>query len=247
MTDSLAIIGLGAFGEFILPHLAPYYNITIYDKFRKPKDMLALAKKHKVKAVTSLKDICASDKILIATPVQTFEKIVMELKHHVRPGQLVMDVGSVKELPAKILKKHLPDGVDIIGLHPLFGPQSGKHGIKGLNITVCNVRGKRHAKLIKFFKSKLGLNVIEATPTQHDRELAYVQGLTHLIGKVFVGMDLPSFAQTTKTYELLKQMVEMVRYDSDELFRTIERDNPYTIHAKREFFDTVKRLEKKLK
>lgn len=245
-TDTLGIIGMGAFGEFILPHLAKHFETRIYDKLRTPKDMAALAKKHKVKAVSALKGLADADVILIATPVRTFEEIVRELKPHLRKGQLVVDVGSVKELPAKILKKHLPAGVDIIGLHPLFGPQSGKNGIKGLNITVCNVRGKRNTKLINFFKKKLGLNVIEATPTQHDKELAYVQGLTHLIGKVFVSLNLDPFKQTTKTYELLKQMVEMVRYDSDELFRTIERDNAYTANAKRDFFNAVKKLEKKL-
>jgi prephenate dehydrogenase len=88
--------------------------------------------------------------------------------------------------------------------------------------------------------------IIEATPEQHDKELAYVQGLTHLIGKVFVGLNLPEFAQTTKTYDLLKQMVEMVRHDSDELFRTIERDNPFAVKAKEEFFAAVAELEKKL-
>ncbi|MDX1921666.1 MAG: prephenate dehydrogenase/arogenate dehydrogenase family protein [Alphaproteobacteria bacterium] len=245
-TDTLGIIGIGAFGEFILPHLSAHFKTKIYDKLRKPTDLEKIAKKHNAKSVTRLKDLCDSDVILIATPVSTFEPIIKEIKPHLRKGQLVVDVGSVKELPAKILKKNLPAGVDIIGLHPLFGPQSGKNGIKGLNITVCNVRGKRNAKLINFFKKKLGLNVIETTPTEHDKELAYVQGLTHLIGKVFVSLNLAPFKQTTKTYELLKQMVEMVRYDSDELFRTIERDNLYTAHAKRAFFDAVKKLEKKL-
>lgn len=247
MTETVGLIGLGAFGEFILPHLTKHFKVKVYDKFRKPAQLKAIAKKHNAQCVTSIVDLCDSDIVMIATPVRAFEEVVKTIARHVRKGQLVIDVGSVKELPAKILQKHLPKGVDIIGLHPLFGPQSGKNGIKGLNITVCNVRGKRDVKLIKFFKQKLGLNVIISTPTKHDQELAYVQGLTHLIGKVFVGLDLPEFAQTTKTYELLKQMVEMVRYDSDELFRTIERDNPYTANAKKAFFKSVSELEKKLK
>ena len=242
MTQTVGLIGLGAFGEFILPHFTKHFKTSIYDKHR---DVSGLAKAHSA-VVCDLKTLCQSDVIVIATPVKAFEEVVIAIAPHLRTGQLVMDVGSVKVLPTQLLNKHLPTGVDIIGLHPLFGPQSGKYGIEGLNITVCNVRGSRDAKLVPFLKDKLGLNVIIATPEQHDKELAYVQGLTHLIGKVFVGLNLPEFAQTTKTYDLLKQMVEMVRYDSDELFRSIERDNPYAAQAKEEFFAAVAELEKKL-
>ncbi|NDE90512.1 MAG: prephenate dehydrogenase/arogenate dehydrogenase family protein [Alphaproteobacteria bacterium] len=242
MTEVLGIIGFGAFGEFIVPHLAAHRSVRVYDSKR---DLGALAKIKNVE-VCDLATLCQSDIIIIATPVKTFEDVVKTIVPHLRAGQLVMDVGSVKVLPAKLLQDHLPAYVDIIGLHPLFGPQSGKNGIQGLNVTVCNVRGSRDKKIVPFLKDKLGLNVIEATPEQHDKEMAYVQGLTHLIGKVFVGMDLPEFAQTTKTYTLLKQMVEMVRYDSDDLFRSIERDNPFSVKAKTEFFTVVSELEKKL-
>lgn len=242
MTKTLGIIGVGAFGEFILPHLAPYFKTRIFDTLR---DVKALAQQYRVEA-SDLAGICGADTILLATPVRSFEALAKTLAPNLRPGQLVMDVGSVKLLPAQILQQHLPEQVDIIGLHPLFGPQSGKFGIEGLNVAVCNVRGQHHAKVVTFLREKLGLHVIETTPEQHDRELAYVQGLTHLIGKVFVSLDLPEFTQTTKTYDLLKQMVEMVRYDSDDLFRTIERDNPFTAEAKTKFFAAVSELEKKL-
>ena len=41
-------------------------------------------------------------------------------------------------------------------------------------------------------------------------------------------------------------MVETVRYDSDELFRAIERENPFTKKAKQQFFAAARRLERKL-
>ena len=66
--------------------------------------------------------------------------------------------------------------------------------------------------------------------------MAYVQGLTHLLAKVVVALDLPKFRFTTRTYEYMDQMVETVRYDSDELFRAIERENPFTKKAKQRNF-----------
>jgi len=141
----------------------------------------------------------------------------------------------------------LPQDVEILSLHPLFGPQSGKHGIHGLNLTLCDLgRCSRKDCIHQFLEKTLGLHVHETTPEQHDREMAYVQGLTHMIAKVFTRMDIPEIHQKTKTYMLLDEMVEMIRYDSDELFLAIQRDNPYVEHTKELFFQAVKNLEEKL-
>ena len=174
------------------------------------------------------------------------EQAFRDIAPLVKRGALIIDVGSVKMKPAELMRKILPKHVDIVGTHPLFGPQSGKKGIKGLNIVVCDVRGKRGACVRRFCKQKLKLNVFAAEPREHDLELAYVQGLTHLLAKVVVALDLPRFRFTTRTYEYLDLMVETVRYDSDELFRAIERENPFTKKAKTAFFAAARNLEQKL-
>jgi prephenate dehydrogenase len=240
--QSLGLIGVGAFGEFIAPHLSPHFHLTLCDAH---KDVAPLAKKHGVTA-GDLKQAAACDVVVVAVQVQRMEKFFTEIAPLLKPGALVIEVGSVKSKPAEWMKKHLPANVDAIGLHPLFGPQSGKDGIAGLNVAVCNIHGERSASVCAFLKNELILNVFETTPQEHDRQLAYVQGLTHLIGKVIVGLDLPEFQLTTKTYDLMTQMVEMVRYDSDDLFRAIERENPFTAEAKNAFFTAARRLEEKL-
>ena len=94
---------------------------------------------------------------MIAVPVQQMEKVLRSIAKLVKPGALVIDVGSVKLKPAKLMKEILPAGVDIVGTHPLFGPQSGKKGIKNLNVVVCDVRGKRAACVRRFCPTKTWL------------------------------------------------------------------------------------------
>jgi prephenate dehydrogenase len=53
-----------------------------------------------------------------------------------------------------------------------------------------------------------------------------------MLAKIVVSLDLPEMRFPTCTYELMRQMVEMVRYDSDDLFRAIERENPFAGEAK---------------
>jgi prephenate dehydrogenase len=238
----LGIIGAGAFGAFMAQHLAPHFDLVLHDA---RKNTGALAKKLKARS-GSFDDIVDCNVIVIAVPVQQMEQVLRRLAPLVKPGALVIDVGSVKMKPAKLMHALLPKYVDAVGTHPLFGPQSGKKGIKGFNLVVCNVRGKRAACVRRFCQTKLALKVYMAEPHEHDRELAYVQGLTHLLAKVVVALDLPRFRFTTKTYEHLDHMVETIRYDSDELFRAIERENPYSKRAKKEFFAAARKLEKKL-
>lgn len=241
MTQSLAIIGCGAFGAFMLPHLTPHYKAVIHDA----ADVSALAKKHGVETV-DLARAAASDVVVVSVPVQKMETVLRALAPHLKPGALVVDVASVKVKPTKLMQEILPKHVAIVGTHPLFGPQSGKDGIKGLNVAVCNVRGERAKGVADFLRDILKLAVFETTPEDHDKQLAYVQGLTHLIGKVIVSLDLPEFQLTTRTYDLMTEMINMIRYDSDELFKAIERENPFSGEAKKSFFAAARKLEDKL-
>lgn len=68
-----------------------------------------------------------------------------------------------------------------------------------------------------------------------------VQGLTHLIAKVLVEMEPLPRQMTTRSFELLMQGVEMVRYDAPEVFDAIERLNPHAQTVRRRFFDWRRR------
>lgn len=240
--QTLGIIGIGAFGEFMLKHVTPYFDVRIYDAFKNLDEVEATYHL----TVTSLEEVSKCDIVVFAVPVKELEKTVASVVPFLKAGQLVIDLCSVKCKPVEILKRLIPAGVDAVSLHPLFGPQSGKNGIAGLNVTVCNVSGDRASCITAFLKDKLSLNIFETTPENHDQEMAYVQGLTHMIAKVFVRMDVPDIHQQTKTYAHLNDMVELIRYDSEELFLAIQRDNPYVRETTEKFFAAVKALEEKL-
>ncbi|MEM1410286.1 MAG: prephenate dehydrogenase, partial [Pseudomonadota bacterium] len=230
------------FGAFMLRHVTPYFDVYVHDHHR---DLSDVADTYNV-TPCDLARAAACDVIVLAVPIPAIESVAKEIRPHLRPKQLVMDVASVKCLPAQILTKHLPEEVEIIGLHPLFGPQSGKRGIHGQNITVVDIRSTRADKVVAFLGSQLGLNVITCTAEEHDEQMAYVQGLTHMIARVFQTMQLPPLDQETKTFALLRQMVDIVKDDSDELFKAIQTDNPFVDTTKQRFFDAVAQLQKDL-
>ncbi len=239
---SLGIVGFGAFGQLAARHLGHYFEISAYD----PSLDEATVAKHFGVRLSSLNSVSQSDVILIAAPVSAFEQVVSEIAVACKPGALIVDVGSVKVVPSEIMRRLLPNDVDIVASHPLFGPQSAATGVKGLKIAVCPIRGRQHARLAAFLRKALGLTVIMTTPEEHDQEAAVVQGLTHLIAKVLLKMGPLPTRMTTKSFELLSEAISMVQHDAPEVFEAIEKANPYAESVRRRFFDLAASLSVEL-
>jgi len=91
-----------------------------------------------------------------------------------------------------------------------------------------------------------GLEVIERTPDEHDKQMAYVQGLTHFIGRAIKEIDIPQSDQTTSAYKHLLAIKEMLGYDSHELFLSIEKDNPYTKEVREKFVKKIKEIDSRI-
>lgn len=240
--QKLGLFGLGAFGRLIVKHLSPYFDIHAYDTSPHAR---AFARRHNV-TLTSLEEVAACRIVVLATPIRTFPDLIANIAPHVHPRALVIDVGSVKMKPAEWLSQGLPESAYILCTHPLFGPQSARKGIHDLEIVVCPVRIRRLAPIVRFFRETLDLKTTVATPEQHDRALAAVQGLTHLIAKVLSGLEPLPRVHTTRSYDLMMEGVGLVQGDSDELFLSIERDNPFAAEVRKRFFAEIDALRTRL-
>ncbi len=239
--QSMGVIGLGAFGQLLAQHMRPYFELKVHDPSDQAK---AFAQANDI-ALTSLADCASAQIVVLAVPVLQIGPVAHAIASFVRPGATVFDVASVKVGPAQAMKAALPDHVRIIGTHPLFGPQSALGGLDGLKIAICPVRGagsKRVAQVIAFLRGALQLDAFESNPVSHDKDMAMVQGLTHLIAKVLDQMEPLPRRQTTLSFDYLVNAMQLVRGDSDELFRAIERENPYSADVRSRFFRLIDEL-----
>jgi prephenate dehydrogenase len=216
----LGLIGFGAFGRLMAQHLAPHFRLLVHDAAP------GLAPEPGV-TFTDLATAARCPFVVLAVPVDRLGEVIPALRPHLRPGTVVIDVGSVKVLPARIMLEQLPHHVEVVGTHPLFGPQSARAGIAGLKLAVCPIRGRSAFRLAAFLRRHLRLRVMLTTPAEHDRDMAVAQGLTHLIAAVLVRMEPLPTRMTTRSFDLLMQAVEMVRHDAPGVFHAIERSNPY--------------------
>lgn len=239
--QSVAIIGLGAFGALIAEHLRPHFRLLGYDAHADQGPAPAGV------ALTDLANAARADIIVLAVPVDQIEAVVEALGPHLRPGAVVIDVASVKLRPADILQRCAPADVGIVGAHPLFGPQSARQGVRGLKIALCPLRGASAWRIGAFLRARLGLKVLMTTPDAHDREAAIVQGLTHFIAKILVRMEPLPTRFTTRSYDMLQCAVDMVRNDAPAVFDAIELANPYTAEIRARFLRGAEALDGELR
>lgn len=235
---ALALIGFGAFGRLMAMHLRAFYRVYAVDP-------AITAEGYDAALGVQFADVSVVARcsiVVLAVPVERLGEAVAAVSPWLCEGALVLDVGSVKVEPARVMLAGLPAHVDIVGTHPLFGPQSGRDGIAGLKIAVCPVRGTRARQVAAMLRRAFGLRVILTSAEQHDREMAVVQGLTHLVARIVARMDVAGSAMATASFERLIEAVDMVRHDAPAVTRAIAEANPYAAEVRRRFFDEADRL-----
>lgn len=240
---NLSIIGFGQFGKFIGDILKPYFNILISSK----SDYTLEAEKLGFKYV-SIEESAKADFIVLTMPISKTEEVVKKIAPHIKNDSTVIDTCSIKVNPAKNMKKHLPKGVNIVATHPLFGPQSGKYGIKGLKIVMWPIRIEEEKyKGIKDFLKKLELEIIEMTPEEHDKTIALWQALTHFIAKGIVKANLSESKILTPSSQKLINAINDVKDDSESLFYDMQKLNPFAKKMREKLIKNFTDINKKIK
>lgn len=239
--NEVGIIGFGQFGQFMTQHLAPFFEVTVCDA----ADRQIAAEKIGVEW-QPFETVAGKEIVIFAVPMKSFETVLRRAVPFLRENALCLDVCSVKMKPLELMTEILPETVEIIGTHPLFGPQSGRESIEGLRIALCPVRTTQIENVRKFLARDLKLNVLEKSPAEHDREMAHVQALTHFVARALDELHVEESDLATVSYEELMRAARLVSEDSWELFQTIQQGNPFADTKRRAFIEKLIELENRL-
>lgn len=246
MKKRLGVIGFGDFSKFFIKHLLPFFDeVIVYSRRDVSIEAQEIGATQK-----SFEEVCGCEFVMISVVVQYFEETLIKMKPHLKEGACVFDVCSVKEVPIQLMLKYIPENINIIATHSLFGPNSGKDGIKDLNIVLIQVRASD--ELFFFFDSmfkKMQLQIHYNTAQEHDTDMAYVQVLTHFIAqgiREFGELKKNTF-MTTKAYESLLHIEDNLSRDSWLLFESIEKYNKSGRNIREQFLEALQYVDKKLK
>ncbi len=177
----------------------------------------------------SEEEVLNADALFFAVSISSFESVLKRVGSRIGENTIVMDTCSVKIYPAKWMKENIPQSRFMIATHPMFGPDSGANGVKGLPLVMCPISGiddDRYRMMKDFFLS-MGLEVLEMSAEKHDEEAAYSQGVTHFVGRTLHEMGMMPTPIATQGYKSLMTIVEQTCNDPVQLFYDLQRYNPY--------------------
>ena len=234
----VGIIGYGRFGAVLEKLLSKKYKVLVTDINTEINEEVEFS---------SLEEILECFLVFIAVPINSFEVVVQEISKYNLYNTTIVDVCSVKVYPVKIMEKYLPRHVGIIASHPHFGPDSYTP-FRELKTTLCQVRDtyKRFNELKEFFESQ-SIRTIKMTPDEHDRMAASSQGITHFIGRVLNESGVRSTDINTLGFNGLLGVIEQTCNDSWDLFKDLQKYNPYTNEMIDNLVETIENLHRQIK
>jgi prephenate dehydrogenase len=236
---TVGLLGLGRFGQLAYQHLKPHGQLRAWTRDARKLDGIPEA--------TSFEDAARADIVVLTVAISAMEETCSRLAPHLRPGALVVDTCSVKVRPVEIMQRHVPEGVGILATHPLFGPDSGRDGIRGLKIVLCPVRVAPDVyRLVRGFLDSLGLVLIEATPEEHDRQAARTQAVFHLLAQTLGRLGWGGESMATPGPEAFFRQISSVQQDTTQLFRDMQRLNPFAAEYRRQFLAALAEIDREL-
>jgi prephenate dehydrogenase len=172
-----------------------------------------------------------ADLIIVSVPIGSFEDVIREIAPVIKPGQVVIDITSIKAVPVAIMHKYITKGT-VLGAHPLFGP--GVTGMEGQNFILTPTDEAESAFAVKVtkFLTDHGASVKIMTPQAHDELLAVVQGLSHFVAiasadaLAALGPVKEMKEAATTTFKIFLNYIESVIGDDPELYAMIQMQHP---------------------
>lgn len=239
----LGIIGFGRLGKLIVKNLAQDFDLLVYDKAGLENDITEVGAKP-----VSIKEICKAKIIIPFVPISEFENVIKEIAPLLEKDSLMIDVCSVKTHPIEVMKKYLSKDIQILGTHPMFGPDSAKTTLMGCKIVLCKERIKDDLYTeIKLYLEKFGLKVIEATADTHDKDISSSLLLTHFLGRTLIDFGAKPLEIDTAGYRRLMKIFKTVENDSWQLFQDMNTYNPHAAKTIKDFLSCQDKILKRIK
>jgi prephenate dehydrogenase len=175
----------------------------------------------------------AADLVLLCVPITAMRDVAAAVAPHLTERTILADICSVKVQPLHDMLS--ATSTPVVGTHPLFGPATLD---EDLRIAVTPGRGQEATDNLSACFRNLGFSPFTTTADEHDRAMAYIQGLNFVTTVAYLcaspletGIErffTPSFGRR------MEAATKMITEDAS-LFTTMFEANPHSLEAVRMF------------
>lgn len=219
-TLKIGIVGFGPFAQFLAKTMVKQgHCITATSR----SDYSDLCTQMGISFFRNMNEFLESDNdvLLFCTSILSLSQVISAIPFNfLKKPALFADVLSVKEHPRDLMLQVLPHESDVLCTHPMFGPDSGKHGWKGLPFMYDKIRIRNEdicSSFLQIFSSE-GCKMMEMTCEEHDKAAARTQFVTHFIGRLLGQMNIERTPIDTLGFQKLVEVKESTMRDSFDLY-----------------------------
>ena len=239
MTKKISILGAGGqMGQWFTKFfLNKGYEVTGYDSENK------IAAKAVIKSESLVGAVLKADYVVLCTPTRRTPEIIRLIAKEMKRGTYLIELSSQKSKTISALSK-IPPKINPICIHPMFGP--GTKNIKNQNVISIPVKdAKKELAVAKDLFE--GANFVTIDASEHDKKIAVILGLTHLVNLVFASViskdDKTTLTEKMSgtTFRAQKILAESIMTESPDLIETII-SNPEIRKFAEEFWKDIGRL-----
>jgi len=190
-----------------------------------------------------------SNIIIFSVPIEATPVVVKEVAPHAKKGSLLTDFTSLKVDAVKAMLEHAPEGVEVVGMHPQFGPNVSS--LKGLVVVLNKARGEKWFNWLKDFFEKKEAVVEVTTPKEHDELMAVAMSLrrvcvlpiAHSMNELKI--DLNKSLKLSSPGNLIQfYLMGRILSEDAELNANVLLNNPNSFKILRQYLKSVQELEK---
>ncbi len=198
--NKVAIIGVGLIGSSLARVIRHNHLAKIITGFDNNPEYLRKAKEIGVideAAENAAGAAAEADLVVLATPVGAYGAISAKIVPVMKKGAVITDVGSVKKYAAAEIEKHIPSGSGIIYVpgHPVAGteksgPEAGFLELfegRWCILTPGKFATPEATAKVSAMWQAAKMKIDTMTPDHHDKVMAAVSHLPHLIAFSIVG------------------------------------------------------------
>jgi len=239
MNKEIAIVGVnGKMGKWFANYFHKMgFRVKGFDTNNEIKE------KFIEKANSLVSAILQIDYVLLCTPTKNTPEIIRLISKEMKRDSYLIEISSQKSKTAQTLLK-TPSKINPICIHPMFGP--GSKNISGKNVIIVPIKDAQK----ELTATKLlfpGANFVTIDAIEHDKKIAVILGLTHLINIAFANILAKDekISLTGKmagtTFKAQRIIAESILTESAELIETIV-SNPEVRKSGEEFWKDIGRL-----
>lgn len=199
--DSLAIIGVGLIGASVglaARSRGAARRITGYDAIDDHTTVARIQGAIDRAAGSLAEAVAGADLIIVCTPVDRIAEHVIAAAAQARPDAVITDVGSTKgNIVRDVEQADIPN---FLGSHPMAGSErKGPLAATGdlfLNrVTILTPTDRTQPavrQVVEQFWTQLGCRTAELSPIEHDRTVAAISHVPHILAAALAGATDPA-------------------------------------------------------